>query len=86
LGGRQVGVDQTFVELGGHSLTAAVLLARVLDTFGVQLSPRVLVGTSTVSDMALMISARLATRVGEQELRRFIDDLGGTIGGAGDDR
>ena len=86
LGGRQVGVDQTFVELGGHSLTAAVLLALVLDTFGVQLSPRVLVGTSTVSDMALLISARLATRLGEQEVRRFIDDLGGTAGGAGDDR
>ena len=86
LGCDQVGVDETFADRGGHSLAAAMLLARVLDTFRVQLSPRVLVGTFTVADMALMISARLASTAGGHETLGFIDDLERKTDGASDDR
>lgn len=75
LGCDQVGVDETFADLGGHSLAAAMLLARVLHTFRVQLSPLVLLGTFTVSDMALMISGRLASAVEGQQVLRLLDNL-----------
>ena len=86
LGCDQVGVDDTFVDLGGHSLAAAVLLERVLEAFRVQLSPRVLLGTATVSDMALMISERLATMVEGQQVLRLLDSLERHTDGASGDR
>jgi acyl carrier protein len=75
LGCDQVGIDETFADLGGHSLAAAMLLARVLDAFRVQLSPRVLLGTVTVSDMAVMILERLASTVEGQAVLRRDDDV-----------
>jgi acyl carrier protein len=48
----QVGVHDNFFELGGHSLLAAKVIARVRDTFQIELSLRNLFDSPTVGKLA----------------------------------
>jgi acyl-coenzyme A synthetase/AMP-(fatty) acid ligase len=48
----QVGIYDRFLDLGGHSLLATRILTRVIGTFRVELSVRVLFETPTVAQMA----------------------------------
>ena len=52
LGLEQVGRDDNFIELGGHSLLASQLIARIRDTFQVDLSLRRLFETPTIAAVA----------------------------------
>jgi acyl carrier protein len=55
-----VGIDDRFLDLGGDSLRASQILARVIDQFGVELNLRVLLQTPTIADMAMVITQRQA--------------------------
>jgi amino acid adenylation domain-containing protein/non-ribosomal peptide synthase protein (TIGR01720 family) len=57
LGLRRVGVDDSFVGLGGDSILSAQVLARVRTTFGVGLSARAVFDTSTVAELAALLPA-----------------------------
>jgi amino acid adenylation domain-containing protein len=52
LGFDDVGVDENFFAIGGHSLMGAQVIARIRDTFGVQLSLRDLFIAPTISTLA----------------------------------
>jgi hypothetical protein len=56
----RVGVNQDFFELGGHSLLATQLIARVRETFGLELPLRHVFETPTAGAFAGVIDARLA--------------------------
>ncbi|WP_113702233.1 non-ribosomal peptide synthetase, partial [Nonomuraea lactucae] len=51
-----VGVNQSFFALGGHSLTATVLLAEIHERFGVELSLNEVFARSTVRELAAAIA------------------------------
>jgi amino acid adenylation domain-containing protein len=51
----QIGIDDNFFQMGGHSLLGAQLIARVRDTFGVELSLRSLFDHPTVREMSTEI-------------------------------
>jgi acyl-coenzyme A synthetase/AMP-(fatty) acid ligase/acyl carrier protein len=55
-----VGIDDRFLDLGGDSLRAGQILARVIDQFGVELNLRVLLQTPTIANMAMVITQRQA--------------------------
>jgi acyl carrier protein len=55
-----IGVDDDFFDLGGASLQAIALIARVQRDFGVALSPRDLFGQGTVAAMSARIASLVA--------------------------
>lgn len=59
LGLDEVGIYDSFFDLGGHSLLATQLVSRVLDTFQVKLSSRILLHSATVATMAAIIRQSL---------------------------
>jgi amino acid adenylation domain-containing protein len=68
LGVSEVSVQDNFFLLGGHSLLGTQLIARVRDTFGVELSLRALFDAPTIADLATEIDrARLAATHSAQE-------------------
>jgi acyl transferase domain-containing protein len=57
LGVESIGLDENFFELGGHSLLATRVLARVADTFGVQVALRTLFEAATIRQFAAVVAS-----------------------------
>lgn len=55
--GIRCGVQDSFFDLGGHSLSAMQILVRVQETFGVDLEVRSLFAAPTVAELAELIAA-----------------------------
>jgi len=62
LGTDRVDVEGNFFVLGGHSLVGAQLIARTRNTYGVEMSLRVLYEGPTVAQLALEIERMLALK------------------------
>jgi len=65
LGRDKVGARDDFFDLGGHSLMAAQLLARLRDAFGVELPLKDLFDTPTVAGLAHLVEDSLRAGSGE---------------------
>jgi amino acid adenylation domain-containing protein len=75
LGLDQVGVHDNFFDLGGHSLSAAQVITRVIKHFQVELPLALLFQTPTVAEMALVILESQANKLDESQLNRILSDL-----------
>ena len=75
LGVTRVGRDENFFNLGGHSLMGAQIVARIQETFGVELSLRSIFDHPTLRGMAgeieALIHARLAA-MSDDEARQLL--------------
>ena len=70
----QVGVHDHFLELGGDSLLATMLVSRVLNALHVQVPLRSLFKVPTVAQMARVILEILANKVGEEKLHQMFGE------------
>ena len=81
LGRLQIKRNDNFFDLGGHSLLATQMLARLHDTFGVEVPLRVLFDSPTVAALASHVaSAKLEILAGEN-----LEDLLAQLEGMSDD-
>ena len=77
LGVAQVGIHDDFLELGGDSLLAMRLVVRVQETFPTSVSSRALLQASTVADMAVAITQRLANQVEAADMVLWLAEVEG---------
>jgi amino acid adenylation domain-containing protein len=75
LGLEQVGIDEAFLDLGGHSLLAAQVIAGVRALWQVDVPMQDLLTSSTVAQMALVITQRLASRLAADDLDRLLHEV-----------
>ncbi|PJN92273.1 condensation domain-containing protein, partial [Bacillus sp. mrc49] len=70
LGLSRVGIDDSFFNLGGHSLLASTLMARIRDTFGVEIGIGKLFETPTVSGLVKQLSNGRSARLPVKKAQR----------------
>ena len=71
-----VDVEDNFFSLGGHSLMGAQLVARVRDTFGIEMPLRVVFEAPSVSELSSEIDRLLVAKLqatSEKEVQRLLD-------------
>jgi amino acid adenylation domain-containing protein len=70
-----LGVDDNFFQVGGHSLIATKVVARARAHFGVDIPLHVIFASSTVASMAADIDARRPEPHGDDDMAGLLDDL-----------
>ena len=73
----RVGVSDNFFELGGHSLLATQIIARIRNTFHVQMPLHTLLQNPTISALAEEIGHCPAIESEQQEMARLLQELEG---------
>ncbi len=72
LGVDRVGIDDDFFDLGGHSLLAVKMLARVQESFGLDLYLGTVFEHSTVRELAPAVTEQLLGETGQDELAELL--------------
>jgi acyl carrier protein len=57
-----VGIHESFFDLGGHSILAARLMAQIRSSFGIQMAFHNIFRVPTISRLAALVDERLQTQ------------------------
>ena len=71
----QVGVHDNFFDLGGHSLAASRVIARVIQTYQLEIPIKALFDAPTVAEMASLITQNQANPASEAELEDMLREV-----------
>ncbi len=75
LGLEQIGIDDDFFMLGGHSMLGTQLIVRIADTFGVDLTLRTLFESPTIRQLSTEVEQRIFARIeamSDEEVLRLL--------------
>jgi amino acid adenylation domain-containing protein len=75
LGLREIGIHDNFFALGGHSLIATQILARVQDTFHVDIPLRRFFESPTIADLAAALAQALSQEEEGDELENLLREV-----------
>jgi acyl carrier protein len=75
LGVERVGRRSSFFGLGGHSLQAMQVVARVREAFDIELSLRSLVEAPTLADFALVVVQLQIEQSDDEEVSQILGEL-----------
>ncbi len=75
LGLERVGIHDSFLDLGGDSLLASRIFARIPNAFGVEPPMQDLLAASTVAEMARVLLEHTASRLDPAVLERLVDEV-----------
>lgn len=75
LGIEQVGIEDNFFALGGHSLMATQVVSRLRSAFQVEFSLQALFEAPTVAGIAPLITQQLATQTDDQLLAQMLAEI-----------
>ena len=81
LGVKQVGIYDSFFDLGGHSLLVAQLLFRLREEFQIDLPLRTLFEQPTIAELALTMEELLLDEVAALTEETVLDQIAGTDAG-----
>jgi acyl carrier protein len=71
----EVGVNDKFLDIGGHSLAASSIISQVSRAFHIELPIRELFDSPTVAEMALVISSNQQRQASQGNLERMLDEV-----------
>jgi len=71
----QIGVHDSFFELGAHSLAAFRVVSRVIQTFALELPVKALFDAPTVAEMAAIIVRNQAKRASDEDLAQMVREV-----------
>ena len=71
----EIGVHESFFDLGGHSLMAGQLVVRVRDLFGVELPVRAVFESPTIEGMAVAVGRKLVEGTDPELLRQVLAEI-----------
>jgi acyl carrier protein len=66
----RIGVDWDFLEIGGHSLSAMQVSARIMERFQIEIPLAEFFRNGTIAQQANMVFERLATKNASQNVRQ----------------
>ena len=72
---REVGIHDSFFDLGGHSLAATRVVSQVIKNFQLELPLQSLFQSPTIAEMAAVIMEHRGKQLGDDELERILDEL-----------
>jgi amino acid adenylation domain-containing protein len=75
LGVQRLGVEDNFFDLGGHSLLALKMLARLQNSFGVEIELAAAFDLPTVAELGRAVTAELVAGVSDEELSGLLTEL-----------
>jgi acyl carrier protein len=75
LGFEQIGVEDNFFDLGGHSLMATQVISRVRETLNAELPLRVFFETPTVASLSQVIVQSRAENSDDQMLEDILREI-----------
>jgi len=75
LGVEQIGIDDNFFDLGGHSLIASQLISRVIQVFHLELPIEALFEAPTIAEMALVIDRYHGNPASDAVVARLLEQV-----------
>jgi len=72
---QEIGVNDNFFDLGGHSLAATRVVTQVIKKFKLEMPLHALFAAPTVAEMAAVITASQGKKIGEANLERMLAEL-----------
>lgn len=75
LGIEELGVNDSFFDLGGHSLTAMRVISRVIQDFQLEIPLQSLFQSPTIAEMAAVIADHQGKALDQQGLAALLDEL-----------